>query len=293
MACYHPILGYRSRTVNENGKREIVFNPNDGYSDMCVQLPCGQCIGCRLERSRQWAIRCVHEASLHDQNCFITLTYSNDKLPDNGSLVLEDWQKFIKRLRKSYSPKKIRYFMCGEYGERFHRPHYHACLFGFDFPDRELFRSGSVPLYRSSRLEGLWPFGFSSIGNVSFESAAYVARYITKKVTGDKAAEHYDGRKPEFTTMSRRPGIGSDWIEKFETDVYPFDEVIIRGGVRCMPPRFYDQAYESNPENELQFIKAARYARGKRKALSLERLGVIEQVKLKTMKGREYEKGII
>ena len=101
MACYYPLKGYRARAVNpKTGKRSIVFDSSLGFMDMPVEFACGQCIGCRIERSRQWAIRCVHEAQLYEANCFITLTYAPEHLPKNGSLVLEHFQKFMKRLRK-------------------------------------------------------------------------------------------------------------------------------------------------------------------------------------------------
>lgn len=158
-----------------------------------VQLPCGQCIGCRLDYSLHWAVRCMHEAQMHDENCFLTLTYSDEHVPSSGSLDKGALQKFWKRLRKRFPERRIRYFACGEYGERLHRPHYHACVFGFDFPDRELFmmREG-IPLYTSEALAQCWPFGFCSIGDVTFESAAYVARYACKKITGEAASRHYE-----------------------------------------------------------------------------------------------------
>ena len=151
MACYHPMQGYRSAEVTKNGKRKIVFSPQKGYIDLPVKVACGQCIGCRLERSRQWAIRCVNEASLYRGNCFITLTYSDEYLPQNKSLDKRDFQLFMKRLRKEFSSERIRYFHCGEYGcsckvcglsaklcrrvgcgsfvEGLGRPHYHALFF--------------------------------------------------------------------------------------------------------------------------------------------------------------------
>uniref|UniRef100_UPI0040482461 rolling circle replication-associated protein n=1 Tax=Shewanella sp. TaxID=50422 RepID=UPI0040482461 len=183
MACFYPIKGWRPRLGNK-----IVFNPAHGYADRPVTLPCGQCVGCRLEHSRQWAIRCVHEAQLHQDNCFITLTYNDDYLPENGTLVKRDFQLFMKRLRKKY-PHAVRYYQCGEYGSKTHRPHYHACLFGHDFKDKTLWQKGSdgTPLYISSSLQDLWSsdghsIGFSTIGTVTFQSAAYVARYIMKKI---------------------------------------------------------------------------------------------------------------
>lgn len=294
MPCYSPMKGYRSRERNPTGKRSIVFNIQDGYLDMPVTLPCGQCIGCRLERSRQWAIRCVHEAQLYERNCFITLTYNDENLPSDGSLKKTEFQKFMKRLRKEYGDG-IRYFHCGEYGERFQRPHYHACLFNFDFDDRVLFQErDGVRLYVSASLARLWPFGFSTIGDVTFESAAYVARYITKKITGDQAADHYGSRTPEYITMSRRPGIGRPWLERFSADVYPSDHVVLRGK-QLRPPKYYDNIFEL--EDPTTFAKVVR----KRLAAvqdsewnqTPERLAVREFIQLEKCKllRRSYEDG--
>lgn len=253
--------------MTTNGKRKIVFSPDKGFIDMPVSVPCGQCIGCRLERSRQWAIRCVHEASLYDMNSFITLTYDSAHLPSDGSLNKSHFQKFMKRLRKRYS-HRIRFFHCGEYGSKNKRPHYHACLFNHDFNDKELWsiRDG-VRLYISESLQKLWPYGFSTIGDVTFESAAYVARYIMKKVTGDKAEEHYlnvntvtgelTALVPEYTTMSRRPGIAADWFKQFKSDVYPSDFIVMRGK-KMKPPRYYDTIYELDSPDDFFVMKALR-----------------------------------
>lgn len=282
MPCYHPMLGYRARIPGASGKRAIVFNVNEGFADMTVNVPCGQCVGCRLERSRQWAIRCMHEASMHEQNCFITLTFDNENLDPEGSLRKEDFQKFMKRLRKR-TGAAVRYYHCGEYGSKLSRPHHHACLFGYDFPDRYLFiqREG-VALYRSPLLESLWPFGISSVGEVTFESAAYVARYIMKKQLGKGAEEFYRGKIPEYTTMSRRPGIGSSWYEKFKDDVYPSDEVFVRRGVRCKPPKYYDALFDLENPEEFAEIKRSRIkaARSRDADQSEDRLAAREKVTL-------------
>ena len=150
---------------------------------------------------------------MHEENSFVTLTYSDEHLPDGGRLVLDDFQRFFKRLRKRVGVP-VRYYHCGEYGETFGRPHYHACIFGYGFPDRVLWSySNGQPLYSSKELSDLWPYGHALIGEVTFDSAAYVARYIMKKVNGDRADEHYrrvdldTGEiyqlPPEYTTMSR------------------------------------------------------------------------------------------
>ncbi len=286
MPCYHPLSAYQcvdgSIVFYESKRHDIVKS---------LSLPCGQCVGCRLERSRQWAIRCMHESQMHEKNCFITLTYDDAHLPSDRSLHYRDFQLFIKRLRKRYPGRRIRYYMAGEYGENFGRPHWHACIFGFDFDDKKLWKrtSANSLLYRSADLELLWPFGYSSIGDVTFESAAYVARYIMKKVTGKNAAEHYQeidpdtgeiiNRTPEFTKMSLKPGIGYEWYKQYTSDVYPHDYVIVRGK-KVKPPKYYDKKYKiDNPYefDELLYIRE-KSAKLNYADNTLERLAVKEQV---------------
>ena len=287
MPCYHPMQGYRSRA---DGKT-IVFNPTYGWIDRPLTIPCGQCVGCRLERSRQWAVRCVHEASLHEDNCFITLTYNNESLPEDGSLNKKHFQDFMKRLRKKYKNKKIRYYHCGEYGDKNFRPHYHAIIFGLQFDDQKLFTvTNGEKLYTSEKLEKLWPFGFSTIGTVTFESAAYVARYVMKKVNGKNAKNHYErvnndtgeiyNLVPEYNTMSRRPGIAAGWFDKYKDDVYPSDNIHLREKT-FRPPKFYDKMYEHLMPNEMEKIKKQRMINMQKHAKdnTAERLAVKEQVK--------------
>lgn len=288
MTCYSPLNGYRSRIVGHSGKRGIVFNKNQGYVDLPVKVPCGQCIGCRLDRSRQWAIRCLHEASLYNSNCFITLTYADEYIPYKNSLDKRAFQLFMKRLRKKYG-NKIRYYQCGEYGEITQRPHYHAIIFNFDFPDKKLHKiQNKHRLYTSASLEELWPYGYSLIGNVSFQSAAYVARYIMKKVTGSAAELHYGERIPEYTTMSRRPGIGKAWFDKYKDDVYPTGAIVINGK-EIKPPKYYDRQYEIIEEEEYSRIKSKRKIQAKKqeKNNTLARLKVretVQQAKLNLLK---------
>lgn len=215
------------------------------WSDL--MLPCGKCIGCRLEYSRGWAVRATHEAQMHEDNCFVTLTYDDDHLPPNGSLVKADHQKFMKDLRERIYPKLVRCMIAGEYGDKNDRPHFHLLLFGYDFPDKKLWRKNDLehPIWRSAFLEDLWDRGYSEIGSVSFESAAYVARYVVKKINGAKKSEHYGKRLPEYMEPSRFPGIGTAWLEKYWQDVYPADRVVVRGK-ECKPPRFYDKWLEKN-----------------------------------------------
>jgi hypothetical protein len=209
MPCYHPISAWQLLNVKTaKGKPTISFkNPyaRPSPTRVGIQVPCGQCIGCRLERSRQWAIRCVHEAYGHEDNAFITLTYAPEHLPHDVSLNISHFQKFMKRLRKAISPKLVRFFHCGEYGELNQRPHYHACLFGYDFPDKVLYTiRDECRLYRSPMLEKLWPMGFATVGDVTFESAAYVARYITKKLPAISPKNTITGVSPNIQPC---PGV--------------------------------------------------------------------------------------
>lgn len=266
MACYYPLQGWRGRVRTRTGKRPIVFNPAAGFSDMAVAVPCGQCIGCRLEYARGWAVRCMFEASQWAENSFITLTYDEKFVPRYGALDKSAFPKFMKRLRKDLDGRRVRYFHCGEYGEESKRPHYHSLLFGYDFPDKTHWATrNGLPVWRSERLEKLWPFGNSEIGTVTFESASYVARYVTKKVTGDSSWRHYAEvdadsgevveRPREYTTMSRRPGIGMSWIYRYLSDVYPKDNVVVRGH-EVRPPRAYDLYLERTlPSVHKQLLK--------------------------------------
>lgn len=305
MTCYHPLAALRIQFPDGNVKMQILqtveslssanlaelrsrdFWVSGESTVRYVEVGCGQCIGCRLDRSRDWAIRCVHEASLYDDNCFLTLTYDDNHLPENNTLVKKDLQDFWKRLRKAIAPLKIRYFACGEYGEQFQRPHYHACVFGWSPPDKKLYtiRAGSR-LYISPLLAHLWPFGFHTIGDVTFDSAAYVARYITKKINGEPAKEHYNGRLPEYVVMSRKPGIAADWIRKFYGDVYPHDYIVIRDKFKCRPPRYYDQIYDVECNGDLEYIKNKRADSKFHKIVSPDDLYRREKCKVVTVKKR-------
>ncbi|WNK12449.1 MAG: replication initiator protein [Microvirus sp.] len=286
MPCYHPITAWRSGSVNPSGRRSLLFSPEGAFGD-ALQISCGKCVGCRLERSRQWALRCVHEASLYPENCFVTLTYSEEHLPDPPQLVKRHVQLFFKRLRKRFG--KLRYVMCGEYGEKLTRPHYHALIFGMDFPDKKKHteRAG-ITTFKSQILEDIWGLGFCTLGAISFESAAYVARYSMKKINGDQAKSHYERidastgeliqLQPEYLAMSLKPGIAHDWFQKYKSDCYP-DDFCISKGNKLRVPAYYDRQL---PELELQELKLRR----KKTALRFRenstptRLAVRETVKL-------------
>jgi len=309
MPCYHPLSAKQSPSGGS-----LVFK-DAPPSFRSVQVGCGRCIGCRLEQSRQWAMRCVHEASLHDHNSFITLTYNEDNY--EPSLNPPDLSSFIKRLRARISPEpgqyvtnfsdlpflfnpvRIKFFACGEYGDQLSRPHFHACIFGFDFPDRILHSSrDGVKLYRSKLLESVWPFGFSTVGDLTFESAAYVARYVVKKITGDLAHDHYsavDGStgelihlQPEFVRMSRGGrtgrGIGYDWYKRYSSDLEK-DYLVMRG-IKMRPPKYYDRILHDQDIFSSVIQKDSRKAAAKElsKDNTPERLVVKETIKRSKLK---------
>lgn len=250
MACYKPIQAYRSP------KGHLVFSTKEGFIGNPIPIACGQCIGCRLERSRVWAMRCMHEAQLHDSSWFLTLTYNNENLPLCNSLCKRHLRNFWKGLRKKHSG--IRYYACGEYGDESGRAHYHAIVFGLEVPDRKLHCiSDGNNIYVSEEIEKIWNKGFVILGSVSFESCGYVARYVMKKQTGKGLKKYYvqkdeDGnpvgiREKEFNTMSRRPGIGKEFYEKFKKDIYQEGtdgRIIIRGGISSNSPRYYDNFFK-------------------------------------------------
>lgn len=264
MPCYGPLIAYRPKATLSNGDpnpdRRLIFRKDQSETGIEIKVPCGRCSGCRLEHSRQWAVRCMQEKRMHTRSAFITLTYDNNNLPSGGTLVKRDLQLFMKRLRKTHGTG-VRFFACGEYGEKTNRPHYHVLLLNSDFTDKRLIKSGSeYNLYGSPSLSKLWTMGHHAIGDVTFESAAYVARYCMKKITGKKAAEHYKGREPEFLVMSRRPGIGTAYFDKYHTEMYTHDNLIVNG-VATSIPRFFDNKYASlsdTCEARLNLLKLAR-----------------------------------
>ena len=322
MACRFPLLAVRavgsdqrpsvvSRSKYRNGKKPL----SKGFE--YVELCCGQCRSCRLEKSRVWGFRIEYEAAYIEEeyglhSTFITLTYSEKDLPYGGTLVPYHLEKFFKRFRSRIAPRKIRYYAAGEYGSKcpqheindcpvcgpVQRPHYHAIILGFDFPDREYVgdRDGN-PVYFSEFLESLWPYGFHEIGSASFESACYTARYIMKKVNGKGAQEHYTRYDPwtntwfevipEFARMSTKPGIGRDWFEKYKDGIYPSDEcAVLSRGMTCMPPAYYDRIFGEGDPIGMEMIKAKRREKAeeaKEKGPSGESKAKVEDARLRML----------
>jgi len=271
MPCYHPVTAWRSKHPNANGKRSLVFSSDQGAPLSQLQIPCGGCIGCRLDKSRQWSARLMHEAKDHEQKSFITLTYDDINLPEDNSLNKKHFQDFMKRFRKKHGGK-LRYFMCGEYGDQTERPHYHAIIYGCDFADKTKHSKGTQghQLYKSKTLDDLWGLGHTWIGDVTHESCGYVARYCMKKVTGEQALEHYSRvneqtgewylLQPEYINMSLKPGIGATFYEKFKTDLYPADFAVVKGK-KIPVPKYYDRQLERENPELLDTLKTRRKQR--------------------------------
>lgn len=258
MACFRPIKAWRLA----NGSIHFGAEKGDCHA---LTLPCGYCLGCRLSRAQGWAVRCMHEASMHAVSSFVTLTYDDEHY--SPSLNYRDFQLFMRRLRRAKGA--VRFFMCGEYGEKFKRPHFHALLFGVGFSD---LKPCGRDIYQSGELDRLWERGYASVGSVSHESAGYVARYSVKKVFGPQARYHYErvhlgtGElvqvEPEFAHMSLKPGIGKPWFLKYWREVYvPRDGVCLAGGRVVRAPRAYDR-YLAEISSDLRDYKDyERYVR--------------------------------
>ena len=262
MPCFHPITAYHKI----GGGITWTHRESNGIK---LTVSCKQCTGCRQEYARQWAMRNIHEASLWLNNIFITLTYNDQNLPEHNQLVKKDFQDFMKRLRKNKkanTKNPIRFFHCGEYGEKFGRPHYHAILFNTNFNDRKPL-PGQKNLTTSDTLKKLWGKGHVSIGDVTFQSASYVAGYVQKKINGKQKEDHYrridktTGETwvlpQEYATMSRRPGIAGLWFAKHKKDVYPSDNIHING-IEMRPPKYYDNLFQEQNPLQMEQIKENR-----------------------------------
>ena len=312
MACYHPLRAFDTGLLTENFKPKYKICGSDvdrihqayqfvnvsGKIDRSdrkvwqdrwitkwIPIPCGQCIGCRLDYSRMWADRCMLEAQQWQNNAFITLTYDPEHLPksqpvvdvetgevfDCPSLIPEHLTKFMKDLRNYFMNKfghtGVRFYACGEYGSTGGRPHFHILAFNLPpFPDMQYWFTTDQheKIFHSNILQNeIWKKGLCSIGELTWNSCAYVARYVVKKQKGDTkglvdlCGNLVSGLTPEFVRMSRRPGIAWKYYDENKDKFYETDEIVmsIRGKVRTIkPPRYFDKMYDL--ENEDPFIMA-------------------------------------
>lgn len=284
MRCLSP------RTVGflDDGKT-ISWSPKN-YSKQYAtfQLPCSKCIECRLEYARQWAVRCVHEATMHEDNSFITLTYSDEHLKST-KLQYIDFQLFAKRLRKhinkAYPDKKISIFVTGEYGEKTKRPHWHALIFNWRPTDSTYLYSNERgdKVYTSNTLSELWPHGRTELGSVTFESAGYVARYAAKKLVHGHDGEH---EYQPISKKSSKNAIGKIFLEKYYKDIFNHGEVILSNGTKSTIPRYYEKwLLKTHPEEWVQYVtklKASRLQAAElKKQLQQQKIDDINNQRLK------------
>ena len=275
MSCTTPFYALRLGALNpKTGKERMKILPRiegNDYFSLCakhgsknvVPLACGKCPSCIEARSKAWALRCVCEASLHQENCFITLTYNNKCCPK--SLCKKDVQRFFNSLKYRFPGKKIRYYLVGEYGPLTNRPHYHAIIFGF-FPDDAKY---SITLnenlyFTSKKVQEAWPFGFVSITDCTYQSCAYVARYCQKKLKDPEA------RQKEFSMMSLKPGIGADYFEQNKEKIYKYDVIVGNFGrsLRQRPSKYFDKLFEKFDASGFQSLKAQRISTANKQVIS-------------------------
>lgn len=320
MACEFPNVSVRVPGLSKNGKPNRLFlgsaltffsgkESEKKVADHVTLIPCQQCAGCRLDKAKEWAVRILYEAKQHEISTFLTLTYDEQHVPD--SLSGPRISTFIKDLRSrlDYRAKKgdlkkhaskIKFFAIGEYGEKKKRPHYHAILFGGPFAQengdpQEPSRSGGAQ-WTHPDIAAVWPEGRHRISEVTFESAAYVARYSLKKITGDRARSHYGDRAPEFLRLSK--GVGKAWFQDWYQDVYPAGTVVMAGRPEISAPRYYDRLLEKIDSQLFQETKEEREKNRKKHETVEEYLkhahrrnteGRVRGLKIKNQLKREIE----
>lgn len=264
MSCTSP------RTVSQSAPGARINYSASKYnaSHKTFQVPCGKCLGCRLDYAKQWAIRCVHEAQMHEKNSFITLTYSDEHLK-SPKLVYSDWQNFMKKLRKTQEAP-IGVFVTGEYGDKNRRPHWHALLFGYRPSDGILSErtERGDSLYESKNLTQLWSKGRCNFGEVTINSAGYCARYAAKKLVHGRDDDH--GFTP-ISKKSSKHAIGRTWLEKFYEDVFRPGGPTFADGTPYQIPRYYERWFkETHPEKHARYVTQIKEEKMKTAALRAE-----------------------
>lgn len=271
MACYSPLLMFDTGEINPStgkhimefrGRADKLYDPSSEAGSFVnatsYMVPCNRCIGCRLDYARQWANRMVLELMDCPEAIFVTLTYNDEHLPYSlcgfPTVSVRDCQLFMKRLRRHFPDKKLRYFLASEYGPMHGRPHYHAIIFGLqfsDFSDLRLYKYNNLnqPLFISTVFEEIWGNGFCTIGGVTRDTCNYTARYMLKKLKGkDKSFYEERDLTPEFTLSSRRPGIGLGYFDNHEFT----DKVTYFDGNKVvsfpLPKKVFDKLVEYDPD---------------------------------------------
>jgi len=285
-ACSKPIAMYRllGRTNPKTGKGVYQTKlPPTGIPYQVIDRTCDKCAGCRIRKRMDQSTRLTHEAQFNEHSWFITLTYDDDNLPENGSLVAAHQSAFMKALRKKLR-KKMRFFSIGEYGEQTLRPHYHLILFGPDIPDRKYHHSAPIKnratreigkllgpeearYYSSELLDNVWKKGTVQLTGVSAATMQYVSKYHVEKIDGEAAKTYYVRTLPNGkcvpveqpqARMSRNPGIGRKWIETYWSDVYPDGTMVDSKGAEFAPPKYYDDWLEKNQPEVYETLQTKR-----------------------------------
>lgn len=278
MSCFHPVSAWFSNELNPSGKRSLVFNIKERYKgddpryDKEIKIPCGHCIGCKADKQKEWAVRILSEKITNENSYFVTLTYNEKFRPisQSGQPTLDKkrFTDFMKRLRKKFGKCRIRYFQCGEYGEKNNNPHHHMVLFGpllHDNVEISFDEKTDYKLYINPRIMETWSdpvtkesYGFHTVGELTPESALYVAKYATKKVYGELREKIYGDRIPEYATMSNRPGLGHEFVRKYYNDIYRQDRFVVKDGFIVRPPKFFDDWYKKNFGENFEEIQLER-----------------------------------
>ena len=300
MPCYHPLIRYEDKTkyitaadghkyhpaqINRPFDRKETLEYTTQFHGAGL-IPCGKCIGCRLEYAKEWANRGYLESKLYDDNfCwFVTLTYDDNNLVTewkdekegisnsavSGTLVPRHFTRFMHDLRqimeRRYNRTGIRFMGCGEYGDEKERPHYHVILFNCYLPSDTFYEPRLINkefYFRNTIIEEAWKKGISNISECTWNTINYTARYITKKVNGKESWKHYaeKGIYPEFMRVSRMPGIAKPYYDLHKEDIYKTDSIWIKnkaGIVQCKPPKYFDYLYEKECPEHWKRIQADR-----------------------------------
>ena len=267
MPCDFPIRAYET-------PEGLKFKPPREHSGVWIPLPCRKCIGCGIDRKRDWSVRGIHEAQMHHESQFLTLTYDDQNVPDGHNLDFQHLTEFWREIRRD-APEAIRYMAAGEYGGQTSRPHFHAIAFGLAAPDRQVWgrNNRGEMLYTAESIQKYWPHGRVVVADVTYETCGYVAGYMLKDtrtmdkdksrpytVIDSKTGIETERVKPKGR-YSTRPGIGASWFEKYHGDCFPKGNVhIIKNGkAQTVPvPEYYWRLLERMDPQMYADLKAER-----------------------------------
>lgn len=302
MPCFKPTKAWQY--LDPKMPDKPIFHQPERHANKPIELPCGKCIGCRSDKALDWTVRMTHEASLYEYNQFVTLTYDEENIPHDFGLHHKHYQDWIRKLRKHYPEISLRYYMCGEYGEINSRPHFHAAIFNLNITDLEQYseRDGHKT-FTSKKMTKIWGKGNVIMGeSLTPQSCAYIAGYMLKelkaidqehgfRITDLETGQEFDRISP-YQRMSNRPGIGRNWIEKYQTDTFP-DDFIILDGKRFPVPDYYLRRLKDEDPKLYEEIKSDRVTKMESKQFAEnstpERLEVREKVKLASVKQKRKD----